>query len=162
MLVQFAAPMRSSLIFILLTVASTFAQTENVYVDALGSGWQSWSWPASAEPNYFFTNASPVYAGTASIKVVQTAYAGLSLHHNSIATNAYQFLEFYIHGGTSGGQLLDVHLEDDVTHTNAAHLNLESYLVGGGGVTSGAWKQVSIPFSALTIAAPSFTRIDIQ
>src|SRR5436309_1033312 len=157
MLVQFAAHMRSSIVFSLLTAASAFAQTENVYVDGLGSGWQSWSWPVNAEPNYFFTNASPVYAGTASIKLVQSAWAGLSLHHTSIATNAYQFLEFYIHGGTSGGQLLDVHLEDDATGASAAHLNLESYLVGGGGVTSGAWKQVSIPCSALTIAAPTFT-----
>src|SRR2546422_844889 len=113
---------------------SAQAQTENIYLEALGSGWQSWSWPNNAEPNYFFTNASPTYAGTASIKLVQTAYGGLSLHHSSIATGAYQFLEFYIHGGNSGGQLLGVFLQDDTTGASATHLNLESYLVGGGGV----------------------------
>jgi len=150
--------MRTLLVSILFIAAAAFAQTENVYVDALGAGWDNWSWSGT----YVFTNNSPVYAGAASIKLTQAAYGGLSLHHASIASNAYSWLSFYIHGGTSGGQLLSVHLEDDNTSTTSVHVNLENYLAGGSAVASGTWKLVSIPLSALALATPNFTRIDIQ
>src|SRR5258706_351194 len=96
--------MRNWTAIIILFVVSAQAQTENVYVDALGSGWDNWSWSGT----YYFTNNSPVYTGSASIKLTQTANGGLSLHHASIASNAYSWLSFYTHGGTRGGQLLSV------------------------------------------------------
>lgn len=129
--------------------ASAVAQTENVYLDSLGVGWQNWSWGGA----YYFTNNSPVYAGTASIKAVQGAWGGLSLHHASIASNAYPYLEFYIHGGASGGQLLSVRLEDDNTGTSSTALPLDPL--------TNAWKLISIPFPAFELQTPSFTRVDI-
>ena len=137
--------------------STAIAQTEDVYLDALGSGWQNWSWSGT----YYFTNASPVYSGTASIKISQQAWGGLSLQHASIASNAYKFVEFDIHGGTAGGQLLQVRLEDDNTGTGSTALNLENYLVGGGAVASGTWKLVSVPFTAFALTTPSFTRVDV-
>jgi hypothetical protein len=134
------------------------AQTENVYTDALASDWQSWSWGGT----YYFTNASPVYSGTASIKITQQAWGGLSLHHSSIASNAYQYFQFYIDGGTTGGQLLQVYLSDDNTGISSTTLDLENYLMGGGGVPSGAWAQVSIPFTAFALTTPSFTRVNVM
>jgi phosphatidylinositol glycan class B len=133
------------------------AQTENVYLDALGSGWENWSWSGT----YYFTNTSPVYAGSSSIKITQQAWAALALHHPSIASNAYKYVEFYIHGGTVGGQQLQVWLQDDNTGTNSAAINLNNYLVAGGGVVAGTWKLVSIPFTAFALTTPSFTRFDI-
>ncbi|MEI6085669.1 MAG: glycoside hydrolase family 44 protein [Verrucomicrobiota bacterium] len=148
--------MRFVLLF-LLAVTGVQAQTENVYLDALGAGWENWSWNGS----YYFTNTTPVYAGTASLKVSQIAWGGLSLHHASIASNAYAYLEFYINGGTSGGQLLTVQLEDDNSGTSSTGLNLENFLSGGGTVPAGSWKLVSIPLSAFAFARPNFTRIDV-
>src|ERR1700722_1111283 len=145
------------LIALLVGGLTATAQTENVYLDALGSNWQNWSWSGA----YYFTNASPVYAGTASIKISQQAWGGLSLQHASIASNAYGYVEFYIHGGTTGGQLLQVRLEDDNTGISSTGLNLENYLVGGGGVAAGAWKLVSVPFTAFALTTSSFTRVDV-
>jgi phosphatidylinositol glycan class B len=138
--------------------AAAFAQTENVYLDALGTGWDNWSWSGT----YYFTNTSPVYAGTASIKITQQAWGALSLHHASIASNAYAYVEFYIHGGTAGGQLLQMHLEDDNTGHGSSSVNLENYIFGGGGVAAGTWKLVSVPFSAFALTTPSFTRFDVM
>ena len=137
--------------------STALSQTENVYLDALGSNWENWSWSGS----YYFTNASPVYAGTNSIKITQQAWGGLSLHHPSIASNAYVYLEFYIDGGAAGGQLLQARLEDDNTGTSSTSVNLENYLVGGGGVATGTWKLASIPFAAFALATPNFTRVDV-
>ncbi len=145
------------LIALLVGGLTATAQTENVYLDALGSDWQNWSWSGT----YYFTNASPVYSGSASIKISQQAWGGLSLEHASITSNAYGYVEFYIHGGTTGGQLLVVRLEDDNTGIGSTGLNLENYLVGGGGVVAGAWKLVSIPFAAFALTTPSFTRVDV-
>ncbi len=133
------------------------AQREDVYVDALGAGWQSWSWGGS----YTFTNAAPVQAGAASIRSVQQAWGALSLHHASIPAGAYAYLEFFIHGGAAGGQLLRVQLEDDTTGGASAPVDVEDYLVGGVSVAAGAWTLVSIPLSAFALATPGFTRIDV-
>ncbi|HVM60364.1 MAG TPA: glycoside hydrolase family 44 protein [Verrucomicrobiae bacterium] len=134
------------------------AQTENIYIDALASDWQSWSWGGA----YYFTNTSPVYSGTASIKISQQPWGALSLYHSSIASNAYRYFQFYIDGGNTGGQLLQVFLIDDNTGTSSTSLNLENYLVGGGGVPSGTWAQVSIPFTAFALTTPTFTRVNVM
>jgi phosphatidylinositol glycan class B len=138
-----------AILLTLFAATTTPAQTENVYLDALGAGWANWSWGGT----YYFTNNSPVYAGSASIKAVQGAWGGLSLHHASIASNAYQYLEFYIHGGVSGGQLLSVRLEDDNTGTSSTALPLDPL--------TNAWKLISIPFAAFQLQTPNFTRVDI-
>ena len=150
---------RVALVHVALLVgcSEAIAQTENVYLDALGSSWENWSWNGT----YYFTNASPVYAGTNSVKVTQQAWGGLSMHHPSIASNAYKYVEFYIHGGTTGGQQLQVRLEDDNTSTSSTSLNLENFLVGGGSVAASAWKLVSVPFSAFALATANFTRLDV-
>src|SRR5438552_19156310 len=116
--------MKTALVILALLVAiSVQAQSNIVYADALAAGWADWSWGTTV----YFTNASPVYAGTASLKVVQSAWGELSLHHASITSNAYRFLEFQIHGGTAGGQQLQMRLEDENTGTSTAALNLENY-----------------------------------
>src|ERR1017187_2296522 len=149
----------SALLAVLFQATVASAQS-NVYIDALGSGWQDWSWSTSN----VFNNPSPTYNGSAvSIKVISlTAWNGFSLYYGSIASNAYQNLSFYINGGTAGGQLLKVVLEDTTSGQASAALNLESYLVGGGSVASGVWKQVSIPLADFHLPTSSFTRIDLQ
>jgi phosphatidylinositol glycan class B len=147
-------------LFALLVQATVAVAQSNVYIDALGSGWQDWSWSTSN----VFNNPSPTYNGSAaSIKVISlSAWNGFSLYYGSIASNAYQNLAFYINGGTTGGQLLKVVLEDTTSGQASAALNLESYLVGGGSVASGVWKQVSIPLADFHLHTSSFTRIDLQ
>jgi hypothetical protein len=83
---------------------NALAQSDQiVYIDAPGSGWQNWSW---ATVN--LTNTQPVQGGSDSIAVNAGAYQALYLHQTSFDSTPYNNLVFWIKGGASGGQLLQV------------------------------------------------------
>jgi hypothetical protein len=109
-----------------------------IYADALGPGWTNWSWNTTVN----FANSSPVYSGSASTAVtISSAWAALYLHSDTnIAGTSYDTLRFWIHGGSKGGQVLQVKLAD-------ANGNFSS----GASVTpsAGAWTLVSLPLATL-------------
>ncbi len=74
-----------------------------VYNDALGDGWQSWSW-ATVTMGVPAGNVTP-------IKVEGGPWSGLVLHHEPIYTKGYSKITFYINGGVDGGQNLAVKVE---------------------------------------------------
>jgi len=77
---------------------------QSVYSDQLDNSWQSWSW---ASVN--FSNSSPVHSGNTSIAVTETGgYQALYLHHNGQSAAGYEALVFWVNGGSTGGQLLQV------------------------------------------------------
>ena len=81
-----------------------FAQADQiVYTDAIGSGWQNWSWAAVN-----LSNTQPVQAGSDSIAVNAGAYQALYLHQTAFDSTPYSNLVFWINGGSSGGQLVQV------------------------------------------------------
>jgi len=83
---------------------SVLAQTDQqAYTDMLLNGWQDWSW---ATVN--LANASPVHSGTRSASVSADAWEAIYLHHDAFDTSGYTDLVFWIHGGSTGGQLLQV------------------------------------------------------
>jgi hypothetical protein len=106
-----------------------------IYGDQLGSNWQDWSWDA----NRNFTNSTPTYSGSASISVSLTkAWGALYLHRTSPQSmSGYTHLEFYIHGGSAGGQRLKV-----IANSNTA----KAYSVTA---KANAWTKISIPLSSL-------------
>ena len=110
-----------------------------VYGDALGAGWQNWSWSTTTN----FSNTSPVHSGKYSLAVTYTgAWGGLYLAASpAIAGSPYDTLQFWIHGGNQGGQKLRVILTD----------NNQAFLGQGVNVQAGAgkWTQVTILLSAL-------------
>lgn len=75
-----------------------------IYADALGTGWQNWSW-ASVD----LQATTPVHSGSRSIRVTYGAWQGLYLHHPGIDTTGFSAVRFYIHGGTAGGQRLQLY-----------------------------------------------------
>ena len=79
---------------------------ETVYTDALVNGWQNWSW---ATVN--LSNNNPVQSGSASIAVSAGPYQAVYLHHDAFASSLYGSLVFWINGGSTGGQLLQVQAE---------------------------------------------------
>ncbi|MDB6038477.1 MAG: cellulase [Verrucomicrobiales bacterium] len=89
--------------FIAALACSRASAQDLVYDDALESGWENWSW-ASVSLN----NANPVHGGTAAIKVTSGAYQALYLHHAVLDGSAYTNLALWIHGGSAGGQRLQV------------------------------------------------------
>ena len=109
-----------------------------VYNDALRNGWGDWSWdPITVN----LANTSPVHAGTKSIVVSYTGgWSGLQFGRNTALTlGSYDTLRFWIHGGTAGGQIVQVQVGDgSTTLTKAVR------------PTAGAWKMVDMPLTGLT------------
>ena len=136
------------LLGMLLNAPAAFAQSNlAIYSDALGSGWQSWSWNSTLN----FSTTAPVHGGADSLSVSYTAgYAGLYLSFPAaINTAGYGSLTFWINGGTSGGQNLQVKAAVAQTLNNGVALN--SYIAGGS-IAANAWRQVTIPLTALGVA----------
>lgn len=114
--------------------AATFAQSAAaqapivVYNDALGDGWQSWSW-AKVTLQVPIGNVQP-------IKVEGDPWSALAFHHDPISTKGYTKLTFFINGGVDGGQFIAIKV-----------------LVGGKAVDSNyvippkakSWAKVEVP-----------------
>lgn len=89
----------------LITPATGWAATQIVYDDALSAGWSNWSW---ATVN--LSNSTPVHNGSHSIAVTYSGgWQGLYLHHAGLYTAGFTHLRFYLHGGSSGGQAINLY-----------------------------------------------------
>ena len=122
--------------------SKALAQTDqSVYTDALSNGWQNWSW---ATVN--FKNNQPVQSGTASIAVSAGAWQALYLHHDAFDSSLYSNLVFWIDGGSTGGQLLQVQATLD--GTAQAVVTLPALAVN-------TWQQVTIPLASLGVQGKS-------
>lgn len=122
-----------------------------IYTDNLVNGFQNWSWATVNTEN-----TSPTYGSSShSISVTDGAgYQALYLEHPDVNTSPYASLSFWINGGTSGAQRLQVYgLLDRAAQT--------AYPLGA--VPADTWEQVTIPLSALGVAGqPNFSGIWIQ
>jgi alpha-L-arabinofuranosidase len=115
------------------------AQTaDTVYTDALVNGWTNYSW---ATVN--FSNTSPVQAGSDSISVSAGPYQALYLHQAAFNSSLYGNLVFWINGGSSGGQLLQVQATLDGNAQTVVSLPA---------LAANSWQEVSIPLSSLGVA----------
>lgn len=123
-----------------------------VYTDNLVNAFQDWSWNCTRS----FTNTSPVNSGSHSISVAITSGGGaLSLQYQAgFNTSPYASLSFWVNGGASGGQ----------------RLQLLGTLANSGQVAyalprlpTNQWQQISVPLSTLGVANKSnFSGIFIQ
>jgi hypothetical protein len=85
-------------------VTSGWAQDQAIYSDSLQNGWQNWGW---TQINY--NNTSPVHSGSLSISVTITqGWQGIYIAHNAFNCSTYTNLVFWINGGASGGQQLQI------------------------------------------------------
>jgi len=120
-----------------------------IYVNSLENGWQNWSWAAVN-----LNNSSPTHSANRSISVDADAWEGLSFWHSAQNANAFSTLSFWIHGGSSGGQPLQIYAETSGGSFPA---------VGLPALVAGTWQQVTIPLTSLGVAASTdFTRFTIQ
>ena len=93
-----------SLLFLWSAVTSGWAQDQAIYSDSLQNGWQNWGW---TQINY--NNTSPVHSGSLSISVTITqGWQGIYIAHNAFNCSTYTNLVFWINGGASGGQQLQI------------------------------------------------------
>jgi alpha-L-arabinofuranosidase len=139
--------MRTRLITILVipvflaTLETALAQANlPIYTDNLVNGFQDWSW---ATRN--MANTTPVHAGSRSISVTTTANTGISFYHYNFNTTPYANFSFWAHGGTGGGQRLQVYVQYGASSSGSTY-TLPSTL------TAGTWTQYSIPLTTLGVA----------
>ena len=145
------------------TRARTAVSDRLIYSDGLEVGWADWSWGVTAGD---LCDSSEVYEGTCAASVDLAAWGGLSFRHDDFNTHAWESLSFYIHGGGSGGQQLQVFLHGaggglSGTELPPVSLNNPAY-IDGGSVATAAWKQVVIPLSDLGGANTTISRVTIQ
>jgi hypothetical protein len=120
---------------------SLCAQTgQAIYTDSLQNGWMDWGW---ATINY--NNTSPVHSGSRSVAVtiVTNTYQAIYIAHAAFNSSGYSNLTFWINGGASGGQQLQV-----VGHAGNA-VRLSTNLPA---LAANTWQQYSIPLATLGVA----------
>ncbi len=112
---------------------------QGIYGDGLASGWYNWSWA-----DVDLSNTSLVYSGTNSIAVNFGAWEGLYLHNPGVNPLGFTDLHFFVHGGGSGGQVLNVYL---VLEGNGSTINGPSVPVTPPAADS--WQERRVPLSSL-------------
>jgi len=128
------------LVLCLLGMRGAFAQTDvTIYDEALAPGWQSWSW---ATVN--LASSAQANTGSVSIAVTATPYTALYLRSAAapIDTHGYLNLTFYLHGGDTGGQVVQVQAVIGDTPQAAVRLNP---------IAAGTWQKITVPLAALGV-----------
>jgi hypothetical protein len=129
--------------FLVLAAATLFGLSskadQSVYTDSLQNSWQNWSW---ATVNLAAT--SPVHAGADSISVSSSNWQALYLHHGAFDGSGYTNLVFWVHGGSSGGQSVQV----QATRAGAA----QSPVVLSP-LPANAWRRETVSLAALGVAS---------
>src|SRR5438105_4243976 len=96
-------PIQQFLWLLLLLAVVSKAQAQKdlpVYNDYLANRFEDRYWTS-----HNLTNTSPVHSGFYSIKVNPgVSWQGLYLHETSFDTAPYSKVSFWVHGGTNGGQ----------------------------------------------------------
>lgn len=116
---------------------------QTIFDNALENGWANWSW---ATVN--FVNTSPTHNGSAdSISVTAAGYQALYFHQTAFDPSTFTNLTFWINGGSSGGQLLQVQ----------AVLNGSAVASGVSlsALTSNTWQQINVPMASLVSSSQS-------
>jgi hypothetical protein len=122
-----------------LGLVSADAQSDQViYADSLQNGWQNWSW-ATVNLNH----PVPVHGGSSSISVASTNWQALYLHHNAQDGAAFTHLTFWVNGGNTGGQSVQVQATRSGTAQIAVVLSP---------LPLNSWRQETISLDALGVA----------
>jgi hypothetical protein len=107
-----------------LPLASAMSQDTVVYADALGNGWQNWSW---ATVNLASTN--PVHAGQFAISMEPDDFEGLYFAGSVRSFADYTGLRLWVHGGAGSNQNLRLTFQLGQTVVFERPLNKSSAVV---------------------------------
>ncbi len=151
--------MRTRLIPLLAITLTLFGAAQSVlaqanipiYTDRIVNGFQDWGW---ATRN--FANTSPVHNSSAdSISVGGANGGGIAFHQTDFDTSPYASFSFWAHGGTTGGQLLQVF----ATLSSAG----QPAYTAIPALTANTWTLITIPLSSLNAAnKPNLAQLTIQ
>ncbi len=136
-----------------LAIPLTASADQVIYDDAsLKNGWQDWSWSTTLDFNHTGTY---VHTAPASISATITSgWSALSFWHSAQDSSAYTNLTFWINGGASGGQQLQIYAELSSGAQPAISLPT---------LAANSWQQMNFSLSALGVDnQPDFIRFSIQ
>ncbi|HEY3914308.1 MAG TPA: hypothetical protein VGN61_07465, partial [Verrucomicrobiae bacterium] len=120
-----------------------------IYTDNLVNGFQNWSW---ATIN--LQNPTPVFSDSYSVAVTDGGYQALSFQCDPVNSTPYTSLTFWINGGSTGGQ--SVQVWGSLDHNSQTGHTLTP-------LPTNTWKQITIPLATLGVAnMPNFTGFGIQ
>ncbi len=130
-----------------LVIQQPFTTPQDIVIFAgqLSRGWNDWSWGQHqivTQPA--FTDGSPV------IKFNPSNSGGLYFSHSPINVSGFGFFQFWVNGGSVGGQQLMVGMSDQAYNfTNEVLIN--DYIQGGF-IQLNEWRPVRIPLAAMQSA----------
>lgn len=108
-----------------------------IYDEALGNGWQDWSWSATID----LAGTSPVFQGTHAVNIYLQGWGGFSPAHASgpIDTFGQDAIRFWVHGGTGDNKALRFTSEGDDGTSVAVPFT----------AVAGAWNEIIITLEQL-------------
>jgi hypothetical protein len=109
-----------------------------IYADSLVNGWRNYSWAAVD-----LSATSPIHTGSHSIEVTCGAFEALYMNHNAFDSGSYAAITFWIHGGPTGGQLLQV--QGLLAGNPQTAIALQP-------LAANTWQQIIIPLASLGVA----------
>jgi hypothetical protein len=126
---------------VLLALASPALANDDqlVYSEMLNNGWANWDYNATLN----FTNSTPVHSGSNSISAIMPPWSRIWFVHDPIDASLYTNFTFWVNGGTSGGQLLQV-----AASTNG----VDGTWVNIGPLPASTWRQITVSLASLGVA----------
>lgn len=115
-----------------------------VYDDQLRNGFADWSWATHS-----LSQTAIVHTGISASSFEPDGWTGFYLHRDAgIDVAAYEALDLWIHGGTSGGQAVRIALL--IGGSNAGNAPIAQFLPGNI-IPAGQWVKAHVPFSSLGV-----------
>jgi hypothetical protein len=101
----YGAEPRATQVDLYLEIPTPFAVEESlvIYDDALAEGWEMWPWQAEVDP----AAESVVHSGQVALGVTPDPWGKVNFF-NPLDISEYAYLEFYVNGGSQGGQELGI------------------------------------------------------
>lgn len=148
---------RSAVLLLVMSFCLVGAQSDvQAFVDSTVNGWDYWGWASAANIN--LANTSPVQGGTKSIRWTPSNWEAIYFHANTPLTSAnFVSLEFYVHGGTTGGQNIVL-----AFNQNAASNPHPTVAVLGGSIPANTWTKVTVSFSSIGLTSGSIVEFWFQ
>jgi hypothetical protein len=128
------------------------ATLRTLYADAFVDA-ANWSW-APNDPS----STNPVKVGSRALAVTAAPWTGVVFHlTNALAVTGPTRLEFWIHGGPTGGQGLTVQLFDGST----ARVSVPVSSLTGGPVPANVWTKVVVDLGGLGVTSGQLTDLNL-
>ncbi|MGN6643497.1 MAG: alpha-L-arabinofuranosidase, partial [Verrucomicrobiota bacterium] len=109
-----------------------------IYADQLSNGFQDWSWGT-----HDFNSTGPVHSGAKAISFSGTVWQAISIWHSDFNPGSFTNLDFWVNGGSTGGQVVRIYAEFGSNSAPAYQL---------APLPTNSWRHDFISFNALGIA----------